>query len=431
MKMCGISIRRIAGFIGILTIFLVVGSCSGIRSGDSEKDEFCFSGKPEWQAMLKYVKELHEKSIHPQTYPFDYEWEEIGPGYYSGAAFGHWDIVHQVFDALVYNREHGLKQLYNDVKNQEPNGLVPGSIWMPGGMSKRKEVRWNKNSQGHPPVWIVAVDDYIRQTGNDTVLKTFYPALVRQITWFENERKADTEGFFYNDILLKKWESGVDEGIRFDETGLGAWACVDATSHVFMMYRYAEKWSHILKMDAAYFSKRKKELEGFINDSLYYAPDQMYYDSWAVRDTSLRNIVFENLWPMIAGAISNERANYLIDNYILNKDHFFTTHPISTVSVSNPKFELRMWRGPVWNSMTYWVARACINYNRPDAAKMILEKALDCTAGQFEKIGDIWEFYHPFGGSPADLQRKPHSRYNTAFTRLPGTQSFNCHGLAV
>ncbi len=54
------------------------------------------TGKPDWQPMLKYVAELHRKSTHPATYPFNYEWEEIGPGYIYGPAFGHWDIIHQV-----------------------------------------------------------------------------------------------------------------------------------------------------------------------------------------------------------------------------------------------------------------------------------------------------------------------------------------------
>ena len=394
-----------------LESLLLITSCTDKQSLQQKGYEY--PGKPEWKPMLEYLKVLHEKSTHSKSYPFDYDWEEIGPGYYSGTAFGHWDIVHQVFDALVYDPEHGIEQLYNDVKNQEPTGLIPGSIWMPGGMSGREEVRWNKDSQGHPPVWVVAVDDYVQLTGNNNVLKTFYPSLIRQITWFENERKSNTEGFFYNDILLKKWESGVDEGIRFDEVGLGKWACIDATSHAFMMYKYAEKWSEKLGFNASYFSERKTELKNFINDSLYYSPDSMYYDIWAIHDTSKQNLVFENFWPMIAGAIDQQRADVLIDNYLLNESHFFTPHPVATVSVSNPKFELRMWRGPAWNSMTYWIARGCLNYNRVDAAKVILEKALDATAKQFKETGEIWEFYHPFGGSQTELQRKPHSKYNS------------------
>ena len=35
-------------------------------------------------------------------YPFNYEWEEIGPGYIYGPAFGHWDLIHQVLDVMNY-----------------------------------------------------------------------------------------------------------------------------------------------------------------------------------------------------------------------------------------------------------------------------------------------------------------------------------------
>jgi len=81
--------------------------------------------------------------------------------------------------------------------------------------------------------------------------------------------------------------------------------------------------------------------------------------------------------------------------------------------VSEPKFELRMWRGPTWNSMTYWAARGCLEYGRADAAHVLSERALDASARQFERTGTVWEFYHPHGGRPEDLQRKPQTPYNT------------------
>jgi len=279
--------------ITILAILFSLINCSGNKLSEDTSD-ITSLGKTEWQPMLKYTLGLHKKSTHTPQYPFDYEWEEIGPGYSSGSAFGHWDIVHQTFDAFVYDKRHGIKQL---------NGMIPGSIWMPGGKSGRKNVHWNKGSQGHPPVWVVAVDDYIKLTKSDSILRIFYPVLLRQITWFENERKALNEGFYYNDILLKKWESGMDEGVRFDDTGFGPLACVDATSHVYMLYSYATKWSKMLKMDANHFSKRKYELENFINDSLYSSTDKMYYDIWAISDTTLRHLVIENFWPLISGTI--------------------------------------------------------------------------------------------------------------------------------
>jgi len=364
-------------------------------------------GKKEWEPLLKYALALHKRSTHEKAYPFAYEWEEVGPGYCFAPAFGHWDIVHQVMDALVYDKEHGLRQLYNDMANQLANGMVPGAIWMPRGKSNRMAATWNKETQGHPPLWMVALDDYVEATGNRGVLKDFYPSLLRQIAWFENNRKAVGEGFFYNDILLKLWESGVDEGVRFEEAGLGHWACIDATCHVYKMYEYAEKWSRELGLNSEFFENRKNELKTFIQTSLYVDSDKMFYDIWAVRDSSQRHIVFENLWPLMSGCATRLQADALIDRYILNPAHFFTAHPISTVSVSDPKFELRLWRGPAWNSMTYWVARGCVRYGRKDAALKILEKALDMTSAQFGKTGTIWEFYHPFGGEQTALLRKP------------------------
>lgn len=203
----------------LLAIILLTCICSCNSGRESKMMEKLLHtrgiyGKTEWEPVLNYTLELHKKSTHLKSLPFIFDWEEIGPGYCYAPAFGHWDIVPQVMDALVYDKEHGLRQLYNNIINQTAEGLVPGSIWMPGGNSKRKTATWNKETAGHPPVWMYEVADYVELTGNRKILKDFYTPLIRQITWFENKRKATGEGFYYNDILLKLWESGVDEGVR-------------------------------------------------------------------------------------------------------------------------------------------------------------------------------------------------------------------------
>ena len=374
---------------------------------DTEK-----TGKPEWQEMLQYVAALHEKSTHPAQFPFPFEWEEIGPGYTYGPAFGHWDIVHQSLDIMHSFPRHSLEQLLNNIANQESSGLIPGSIWMPGSnMAKNNSATWNKSSEGHPPVWVFAVNEYVRQTGDFEVLKQFYTPLVQQISWFENERKADGEGFYYNDVL-QNWESGIDQGVRFDIDGLGRWACIDATSHVYFLYHTAADWSEKLGFPADWAKKRESELQAFIRDSLYAEDDGFFYDSWAVKNDSLRHLAFEAMWPLVVGAATVEQANRFIDEYLLDTTCFLTAHPISTVGKRDTEFKLRMWRGPAWNSMTYWAAVGCINYGRKDAARKILEMALDDSAIQFKRTGTVWEFYHPLGGKPEDVARKPKKQPN-------------------
>src|SRR5207302_8439065 len=76
-------------------------------------------GRAEWRPMLLYVAKLHEKATHSAQWPFDYEWEDLGPGYVYGNAFGNWDVIHEVLDVMPSYPEHALHQLLNDIKNHE------------------------------------------------------------------------------------------------------------------------------------------------------------------------------------------------------------------------------------------------------------------------------------------------------------------------
>ncbi|MDR3706738.1 MAG: trehalase family glycosidase [Capsulimonadaceae bacterium] len=120
-------------------------------------------------------------------------------------------------------------------------------------------------------------------------------------------------------------------------------------------------------------------------------------------------MAFEGFWPLVAGLATPAQAARVIDENLLSERRFLAAHPITTVGREDPRFEARMWRGPAWNSMTYWAARGCLEYGRRDAARTLLERALDSSAKQFDSTGTIWEFYDPFGGDPRGLLRKRNS----------------------
>lgn len=368
-------------------------------------------GKPAWREMLLYVAELHARSLHPAQTPFPYAWEEIGPGYCYGPAFGHWDAIHAILDTVDAEPEYARNQLLNYLAVQAENGMLPGSVWMPRpGDPSRKAPRWSHKTS-HPPVWPIAVQAYVDITHDDGLLARAYESLVRQIRWFEANRAAEPEGFYYSDILTFDWESGVDEGVRFQDVQAGPFACVDATSHMYAVYVIAEAWSaHLGSADR--FDEKAIKLSAFIQAALFSSETGFFHDSWAVNVPG-RPLALEGMWPLVVGAATEAQAQRVIDENLLNPRRFFTTHPLATVGIQDPNFELRMWRGPVWNSMTYWAARGCLRYGRSDAARLLLERALDQAALQFERTGTIWEFYHPEGGCPESLHRKPHTNYDT------------------
>jgi putative isomerase len=406
-------------------------------------------GKPAWRPMLAYDVSMHRASTHPATPPFVYPWEDTGTGYGYGPGFGHWDLVHEILDVLPSAPDHAREQLLNDIGLQLPSGFLPGLYWMRSDRTKVDaavadvaNVKFSP-TQTHPPVWVVAADDYLQQTSheasgdNRALTANFLDALTMQASWFEENRRAKPDGFLYSDITTNQWESGVDEGVRFDGTGPGhkptSTACVDATAHVYQMYLYGAKWSRLLGRDARPFEAKAAHLREFMRSKLWSERDGYFYDSWVLerdpdgpKESWHKTVApgrahpFEGMWPMIVGAADRRQAARVIGEWLMRKDRFFTAHPIATVAVTDRKFEPRMWRGPAWNSMTYWAARGASNYGSRKQARALLEAALDDTALQYKRTGKIWEFYSATGGRPEDLKRKPQTTRNEPFSDYLG-----------
>jgi putative isomerase len=360
--------------------------------------------RPTWQPMLRYLAELHGKSVHPPMGYFPHPFEDIGPGYQGGKVFGHIDITHERLDTVRALPSHARNQLLNELAGQQPDGLIPGVV----SFDKSGQAVW-KPDKGFPPFWVVSAEAYVELTSDHAFLTKCLEALRRQIEWFEAKRVAPGGGFYYLDVVQKTWESGMDEGIRYDERPARVAAAVDATSHVYMLYEHAARWSRTLGQSPELFESKAKALQEFIQTELWNDESGYFYDRWIVNEPT-RHLAFEGMWPVVTGAATAAQARRVIDGHLLNPQEFFTAHPIATVARSDAKYERRMWRGPAWNCMTYWAARGCARYERHDAARQLLEKALDATALEFQRSGTLWEFYDAELGDQETLFRKPKGR---------------------
>ena len=373
-------------------------------------------GQPEWRPMLRYVAQLHERSIHPNTPPvLPYPWEEIGTGYVGGRAFGHWDLIHQVLDTMDAEPNHARRQLMNYLHCQTENGYMPGTVYFAESPNSDLVNRYPCyfNKCGHPPVWPMAVEDYYTKTGDDGMLFRCIGAAEQQIHWFETHRKSSDGGYYYLDILEDRWESGVDEGVRFIDRPDIPMACVDATSHVYLLYDSVNRWRNRLGKPSAEMAEKAGAIR-ILLQGLFCEETGFFADAWSLPLGQKRPLSHEGMWPVVVGAATPEQARRVVRENLVNPERFFTPHPITTVAVSDTEhFALRCWRGPVWNSMTYWAARACLRYGFHEEACAILESALNASSRVFAETQTIWEFYHPFLGSPTELERKPSTPFNT------------------
>jgi glycogen debranching enzyme len=316
--------------------------------------------------------------------------------------FGHIDLTHIRLDIMRAAPAFARDQIRNELAGQQTDGLVPGIV-----LFNEKGEPWWKNFKGFPPIWVESAQDYVDRTGDADFLRECLPALEKQIGWFEAKRAVPAGGFYYLDVKENTWESGMDEGIRWDERPSAPAACVDACAHMYLLYTRAAEWSQRLGRNDAEWRSKADALARFIQDRLWDEETGFFYDEWLVRQPQKRHLAFEGMWPVVVGAATRAQARRVIEQHLLNPREFFTPHPVATVAASDAKFELRMWRGPAWNCMTYWAARGCERYGNKEAARKLLEAALDDTARQFKRTGTLWEFYHPGGGEPETLKRKP------------------------
>lgn len=396
--------------VGLATILVGGGSPAaevlpeGRALAAALRREAALPSKDAWQPMLHYLAELHGRSVLPPVAHLRYPYETIGPGYQDGRVFGHIDLTHIRLDVVRALPEHARNQIRNELAGQQADGLIPGIITF-----SAEGKPWWKNFKGFPPIWVVSVDAYLEVTRDETFLPECLAALRRQIEWFEAKRQLSGGGFYYLDLREKTWESGMDEGIRYDERPALPAAAVDACSHLYLLYDHAARWAARLHLPADEWTRKAGALRDLIRTQLWDERTGFFYDRW-ILDRGERPLAFEGMWPVVVGAATEAQARRVIHEHLLNPREFFALHPIATVGLSDPKFELRMWRGPAWNCMTYWAARGCRRYGEAAGARQLLEAALDATAVQFGKTGTIWEFYDPQGGAPESVKRKASGR---------------------
>jgi putative isomerase len=369
--------------------------------------------KPEWAAPMDYVAELTQRSIHPAEPPFAHEWLENGPGYCYGPAFGHYDIVHQVLDIAPLLPEIARKQMLNLLSLQRQDGSIP-FVWMGENPTrswlppKTPMATRLKDAQRFPPLWPAGVEACLRVEANAELLERAYEAVCRTLARFDAVRKSADGGYYYADIHGKgDWESGTDQGIRFQNPPPEPAACVDATSHIYWCQRFAAEWARRLGKSAEVHDQALERLGKLIQTTFFCEETAWFHDSWAVKEPKRRHYAFEGMWPIVVGAASASQARQALEQTLLNPERFNTPHPIATIARCDPAFKLRMLHGPAWNSFTLWAVEGCLKYGQRSGARQLLEKALDGTAAQFKRTGTVWEFYHPLGGEPETLERKP------------------------
>jgi putative isomerase len=111
-----------------------------------------------------------------------------------------------------------------------------------------------------------------------------------------------------------------------------------------------------------------------------------------------------NFYPLLAGVVTQEQAERMIENYFFNPDEFYGDYILPSISRSNPAFtDNTYWRGRIWAPMNFLVYMGLRNYHLPEARKVLVEKSLDLLMKEWRANRHVYENYNSVTGEGGDV----------------------------
>ncbi|MBL4643231.1 MAG: trehalase, partial [Flavobacteriaceae bacterium] len=272
-----------------------------------------------------------------------------------------------------------------------------------------------------PPLSVWAVAEIYEKDHDIDFIKYMYPKLKLYHEWWYNNRDHDKDGLCEygstdGSLVAAKWESGMDNAIRFDNSkivknGEGAYS-IDQESVDLNAYLYAEKLylvtlATVLKKteDAQTFTKEAEALKTKIQTQFYDANDGWFYDTTLDGKTFIKGEGSEGWTALWAKAATQKQAEAVKDK-MMNPTKFYTKVPFQTMSADHEKFNplKGYWRGPNWLDQAYFGVKSLRNYGFNEDADKATIQILKGAEGILEKGKSIRENYHPITGEGLNAQ---------------------------
>lgn len=116
--------------------------------------------------------------------------------------------------------------------------------------------------------------------------------------------------------------------------------------------------------------------------------------------------VWSGFLPMWAGMASPEQAREMVERNYRDPRLFNAPAGVFTLSPSEKMFNIRptqnpsTWQGPVWTCANWFVWRGLVDYGFEEDARELAEKTVLMLGRDFERFGELHEYYEPFSGEP-------------------------------
>ena len=301
------------------------------------------------------------------------------------------DSVYQALGLQYFDKRAACDAICALFDHQEPCGKVPMTVFP--GYAAPAMIQQPVIANG-----LKAID------APDDVIEFALPHLTAFIDWVLQHRDLDGDGILEwmtlgYDKLCPCGESGMDNSPRFD--GGRICGAVDLTCFISRECEVIAEFAQRLgKADVGEkYTDIHERLNSLIENKLWNDDMEFYSDFDVISRKPTMVSAVSGFLPLLCGAASKEHAARLAA-HVLNPKTYGTFYPLPSVSVSDPRFELDMWRGPVWHIFNYHVAEGLDRYGFHSEAEHIRRKTVEAGLRYYNEFGGFFEFYDPFGELP-------------------------------
>jgi len=339
--------------------------------------------------------ELKHDGVFPS---YHYKWFQ---GFWSWDSWKHAVALVKIDGELAKNQVRAMYDYQND------DGMIADCIFRDTSIEKHN---WRDTK---PPLSSWAIWEIYRQTQDTTFLNEMYPKLVRYHEWWYAFRDFDKDGLCEygstdGSLIAAKWESGMDNAIRFDQCKIVEGSgyslnteSVDLNSYLAKEKEYLSKMAKVLKRaEHTQWEQEFNALSDRIRNDFYDEKSGYFYDIDAESGEFLSSALGPEGWtPLWCGIATKEQADKVVES-MMDTTRFNTTVPLPTIDVSHPKFDPQngYWRGPVWLDQLWFGVDGLHKYGYANEASLLKNKVINNCEGLSEVGMSIRENYHPLTG---------------------------------
>lgn len=336
--------------------------------------------------------------------------EGVTPSYAVFFGYWAWDSWKHAAVLAHFAPELAKNQIRAMFDYQTPDGMITDCVFT----DKKK----NNNLDSKPPLAAWAVMEIYKQTKDLEFVKEMYPKLLKYNRWWYINRDHDKNGICeygstIKDTLAAKWESGMDNAVRFDSAQIAknnetAWSLnqesVDLNSFLFFENKILKEMAVLIN------SPYPSVFDQNVIDNYFFDPSKGYYYDRKINGGFISIEGCEGFIPLWTKMASEKNAAATLLMYE-NPNKFSSYIPFPSLSIDNPKnAKDGYWRGPVWLDQVYFGISGLRNYGYKQQADKFTEQVFERLNG-LKGSAPIYENYDPHTGVG---YRAPHFGWSAA-----------------